>query len=941
MIRGLDPKRKAFEDISVPERDGGVIPRALSQLGLLALVTAIPASSVGWCADGPRRHPLRIDSIRHEIGHCYIASMDFGEEGDKHTGNKSTLMLYEDGRPLGPPRSVHQDIRKKGSGRYSHWTREGLYFSASDNTDPRTNGRKYEVASKHPGSTLGGLARFPATPRKHVEEIRSREHRYVISMGGTLDMENTRTLAGSNCTIAFQPNMSLTIENTGDAPVVNPRLVINDRGNWYTFDSLLAEFTRGATTDQEKVYFIWQSMRENLYHESPLFGDAEPHDPVKLLNIFGFNLCDDAGSAGCSLFYHAGFKKSKNRALHGHVQCEAFVGSAYQFMDIDMDCFYLDRENERPVSGDECARDHDLVRRELNYGQVVSRFVSSDRPAALFGPDDRQFDARLRGHEIAYVLRPGEKAIFRWDNMGKYCAENKQRAHRPRYFGNSRFVYRPRLELGRVKAEAEAVVDVAQAPANGKSHRLAGTSPRAYVTYAIKVPYAVAGGAVRAEFSGLDPRDRFSIALSVDGKTWKELWTKQGVGAHAADVALDGHLELLRAPAKYSFHVRVGLGSVSRPRSASLHALEIETDVLAAPVSLPRLRLGTNHVVYTDGTEGSRQVRVSHEWRETDAIKPLLAVDTPTYPQPNAEIRDSVVTFSWPATKGAERYHLQVSRRADFRYPYRTSLDVVIPATKWTVPYTGIFSPDTNYYWRLRCRDRWGVWSPWSQGWPFTWRGPRVPVGVRASVQGQTVTLHWKPNPRGERPVKYAIYGSDEKGFSVRKGEHNVPGRGKVPGNFLAETTAMSMVVAGPTAAAGNANKVFYRVVASDASGTESGCSDYAELPHPFVCSRPVTQARVGKPYRYQVKSLRSLGDYQCKQDPTVKRKKYAYKFWDVEQATFRLVRGPKWLSIGGRTGLLSGTPSAEHVGTARVEVEVADQFNGRAAQSFSVAVVQ
>ena len=918
-----------------------MIPRALPRLDLLALVALLSTCRVGWSADATKRYPIRPDCVRHEIGHCYIAAMDFGEEGDKHTGNKSMLMLYEDGKALGPPRCVHRDIREKGGGRYSHWTRAGLYLSASDNTDPRTNGRKYEVASKNPRSTLGGIARLPTTPRKHVEEIRSSQHKYAIEMAGTLDMGNTRTLAGSNCYITFQPNVSLTIENVGDTPVVNPRLVINDRGNWYTFDSLLAEFTRGAKTDQEKVYFIWQNMRENLYHESPLFGNHEPHDPVKLFNVFGFNLCDDAGNSGCSLFYHAGLKKSKNRALRGHVQCEAHVDGAYQFMDIDMDCFYLDRENERPVSGAACVRDHDLVRRELNYGQVVSRFTSSDRPAALFGPDDRQFDARLRGHEIAYTLRPREKAVFLWNSTGKYCAENEQRAHRPKYYGNSKFVYRPRLELARVKADAEAVVDVAQAPASDEGPRLAGESPKASVAYAIKVPYAIAGGTVRAQFDGTDPHNRSSIALSVDGKKWKELWTKQGAGDHAADIALDGHLELLQRPAKYSYHVRVGFGSANRPRSAVLRSLEIETDVLAAPVSLPRLGLGTNRVVYTDGTESSHQVRVTHEWKETDAVKPLPPVDKPTYPQPNAEIRDSTVTFSWPATKAADRYHLQVSRRADFRYPYRTSLDVVIPTTKWSVPYTGIFSPDTTYHWRLRCRDRWGVWGSWSQGWQFTWRGPRAPVNVQAEVKAQSITLHWGPNPRGERPVKYEVYGSDEKGFSEHKGEHNVPGRGKVPGNFLAETTETSMVVAGPPATAPNANKVFYRVVAIDANGTSSGCSDYAELPHPFVHSQPVTRASAGKPYLYEIKSLRSLGDYQCKQDPTSKSKKYAYRFWDVEQPTFRLAKGPKWLGVDGKTGVLRGTPSVEHVGTVRVEIEVADQLKGRAVQSFDLTVEQ
>jgi hypothetical protein len=919
--------------------------------GLSLAVLLAAAVSVGQPGEEAKRYPVPAECMHAENGHCYIASMDFGEEGDKFTGNPSMLQVFEDGMPLGPPRSLHAAIREEGAGRFSHWTRETLYFSASDNSDPRKNGRKYEVASTNPRSTLGGLDRFAAVPKEHVEEITSGRQEYTIEMGGTLDMENTKTLASSNCYVAFQNNVALTIENVGDVPVVNPRLVINDRGNWYTFDSLLEEFTRGATTDQEKVYFIWETMRRNLYHESPLFGDSEPHDPVKLFNVYGFNLCDDAGNAGCSLFHHAGLVGSKNRALAGHVQCEAMVDGKHQFMDVDMDCFYLDRENELPVSGDACARDHDLVRRELNYGPVVSGFTSSDRPAALFGPDDRQHDARLRGHEIAYTLRPGEKVVFRWDNVGKYCAENEGRAHRPKYFGNSKFVYRPRLSLEAIRKEAYSFADVV-AVSEGDSPifatrksgqspetKLAGLVPFGHVVYEIKTPYPACGGTVRAKFAGLGDHDAFSIVFSLDGRNWKKLWTKAGAGVHDAEVDLEEALEIHTKPAKYRYFVRVELKSNTAARGANLCSLQIETDVLAAPASLPRLEVGTNRAVYWDGTEGERRVRITHEWRESDAVRPPPAIDEPASPKPGARVRDSIVTFSWPAVEGVDRYHLTVSRRSDFRHPYRPSLDVIIPSTEWKVPYTGIFSPDTVYYWRLRCRGRFGVWGEWSRPWTFTWHGPRVPVDLRFEEEGSTMTLRWAPNPRGERPVRYEVYGSDEKGFSVHKGEHDVPGRGKVPGNFLGETTGTSMAVAGPGASGAGANKVFYRVVAIDANGTESGCSDYAELPHPLVYTEPVTEAKVGREYRYEVKSLRSLGDYQCKQDPAVKRKQYAYRFWDVEEHTLRLVEGPDWLSLDEKTGALSGTPGASDAGTAAVKVEVSNQFGGRAEQEFELEV--
>jgi SAM-dependent methyltransferase len=58
----------------------------------------------------------------------------------------SPLCLYEDGVALGPPHSLHDDIRRLGGGRFSHWG-GSLYFSASDNSDPRGNGRAYAISA--------------------------------------------------------------------------------------------------------------------------------------------------------------------------------------------------------------------------------------------------------------------------------------------------------------------------------------------------------------------------------------------------------------------------------------------------------------------------------------------------------------------------------------------------------------------------------------------------------------------------------------------------------------------------------------------------------------------------------------------------------------------------------------------------------------------------
>jgi len=57
---------------------------------------------------------------------------------------RSKTELFENDLPLGPPHTAHESIRDEGSGQFSHWG-SALYFSSSDNTDPRTNHRRYKV----------------------------------------------------------------------------------------------------------------------------------------------------------------------------------------------------------------------------------------------------------------------------------------------------------------------------------------------------------------------------------------------------------------------------------------------------------------------------------------------------------------------------------------------------------------------------------------------------------------------------------------------------------------------------------------------------------------------------------------------------------------------------------------------------------------------------
>jgi len=96
---------------------------------------------------------LSIDpgSVLHESGLAYeipspatpwlIAYSD----GPAHE-QRSTVRLFENGKPLGPAHALHDLIRTNGTGAFSHWN-DWVIFSTSDNSDPRKNGRHYSLSA--------------------------------------------------------------------------------------------------------------------------------------------------------------------------------------------------------------------------------------------------------------------------------------------------------------------------------------------------------------------------------------------------------------------------------------------------------------------------------------------------------------------------------------------------------------------------------------------------------------------------------------------------------------------------------------------------------------------------------------------------------------------------------------------------------------------------
>lgn len=114
-----------------------------------------------------RRIKLDSQMVRRRGGNAYfVLAPELQQEADdlEHL-SRSPWVLLEDGRPLGPPHALHSEIETIGNGRWSHWN-DAVIFSTSDNSNPRANGRHYELVTYAGRPTLKLRVEFDETPAR-------------------------------------------------------------------------------------------------------------------------------------------------------------------------------------------------------------------------------------------------------------------------------------------------------------------------------------------------------------------------------------------------------------------------------------------------------------------------------------------------------------------------------------------------------------------------------------------------------------------------------------------------------------------------------------------------------------------------------------------------------------------------------------------------------
>ncbi len=381
---------------------------------------------------------------------------------------------------------------------------------------------------------------------------------------------------------------------------------------------------------------IWKYLcgyETGLYHFNEILEGQDPfdeyatvRDPLKILNVYNMAYCGIFGPVLDGIFQGVGFENGRSFGveLWKHCATEVWYDSGWHYFDLDVRGVLLDRDGIA-VSLDRARRDRDLW---VNPPATVEPFFPKDHDKSkvyeIYRDSDIHYYYRwFQGsHTMDFYLRQGESFTRwwnphggRWHHLPRYSQTKWVRdliLSRPvgmksnhRDFtrwnhGNGLFHYAPSLSGS--STDFEDGFHAAKNLTPGKEGLHVVKEGDAEVIFEVFTPYIIAAK-VNDIDNPADDAEASVVTLETILPVWLSVSLDQGLSWQPAGRVGSGEdavVDLTRM-VKGTYGYLLKLTTAGASGAAAIKSLVIDTWVQVAPISLPRLKKGSNHLQYDVG----------------------------------------------------------------------------------------------------------------------------------------------------------------------------------------------------------------------------------------------------------------------------------------------------------------------------------------------------
>ena len=471
---------------------------------------------------------------------------------------------------------------------------------------------------------------------------------------------------------------SLGGENAQTVGVVSNIKVLSDKvPDVSSLEAWQRSFIAPGMTDREKALAIWRSVVSFRHQDAPpkefLEGDGCVHDPIKVFNVYGYNMCCCASSNVAALARAIGLP-ARIWSIRAHLVPEVQWNDRWHMLDASL-INYFPKPDGEPASVDEIMADvkawYDANPGYRNNEQKLRDLHRQDGwsgwkrgPALLsacpfYGSDGWlpakthgwyatmiEYDGSVKnlyepgyslGYRVNNQLRPGERIQFNWHNKGLHVNMRDGQAPgclqtavgqgdlvyarqygdiAPGRVGNGVRHYQLPLADGSFQTGMLRVENIRCRSEGGSADcpavQLAQPDKPAAIEFRMPSSYVYLTGSLSLD-AVVGPQGQVRVFLSDNnGLDWKEVATVSSSGRQRVDLS---PLVLRR----YDYRLRIVLTG----KGTGLQELSVTHDFSHSQRALPALGQGKNKVRFSAGPpEGTVTLQASTklQWKGKNLV---------------------------------------------------------------------------------------------------------------------------------------------------------------------------------------------------------------------------------------------------------------------------------------------------------------------------------